>query len=134
MHLRSTRARITPRIGKIHPWLVVCKFDFCLELFKVLDHNVLGVTNYGLEVTEKSSSSVIISFHDKIRLERLFDKFGDKKDDNERLFSKIYQRGKVSAIIGEHKLWFFLYDRSKEELTVKLKYGFWNKKGMPQHA
>ena len=79
MHLRSTRARITPRIGKIHPWLVVCKFDFCLELFKVLDHNVLGVTNYGLEVTEKSSSSVIISFYDKIRLELLFDKTVDKQ-------------------------------------------------------
>lgn len=51
--------RMTPKLSKIHLWLVVCKLDFCLGVFDILIHDVLGLTNYGIYKTENKSSYVI---------------------------------------------------------------------------
>ena len=121
--------RLSPRMSKVHPWMVIFDLPMAQEVFNILHKDVLGLTRYGLEVEEKPGS-VTITFFSLRRLCHLFDKFMDCGG-----FIKLYpwrRKGTSQAHCQPRK------KRSddlqcKSRVFAKFFYGYWNSFGISQH-
>ena len=51
--------RLSPRMSKVHPWMVIFDLPMAQEVFNILHKDVLGLTRYGLEVEEKPGSTLL---------------------------------------------------------------------------
>ena len=121
--------RLTPRMSKLHPWLVYFDLPMPQEVFNLLCKEILGRTRYGLEV-EEQPGSVTVTFSSLRRFCHLFDQFEDCGE-----FKKQFGGGKGEAklIINEEKKGTLVYNAKEEILRAKFYYGYWNCYGISQH-
>ena len=123
--------RLSPRMSKLHPWMVVFDLPMAREVFNLLHKEILGRTRYGLEVEEKPGS-VKITFFSLRRLCLLFDQFEGCESDG---FIKQLGEGKGQAklIVSDDKKGVMSYNEKAECLQAKFHYGYWNSFGISQH-
>ena len=91
--------RLSPRMSKVHPWMVIFDLPMAQEVFNILHKDVLGPTRYGWEVEEKPGS-VTITFFSLRRLCHLFDKFMDCGGFIKQLGEG---KGQVKLIVSQEK-------------------------------
>lgn len=121
--------RLSPRMSKLHPWMVCFELPMPQEVFDLLEKEILGVTRYGIEV-ETKPGSVAITFSSLRRLCNLFDQFEDCGG-----FRKKFGEGKGEAklIVNDQKKGIVIYKGKEEILRAKFHYGHWNSYGIRQH-
>lgn len=121
--------RLSPRMSKVHPWMVVFDLHMAQEVFNVLHKDILGLTRYGLEVEEKPGS-VTITFSSLRRLCHLFEKFMDCGGFIKQLGEG---KGQTKLIVSQEKKGVMIYNTKAECLQAKFYYGYWNSFGISQH-
>ena len=121
--------RLSPRMSKVHPWMVIFDLPMAQEVFNILHKDVLGLTRYGLEVEEKPGS-VTITFFSLRRLCHLFDKFMDCGGFIKQLGEG---KGQVKLIVSQEKKGVMIYNAKAECLQAIFYYGYWNSFGISQH-
>lgn len=129
---RSSRAilrRMSPRMSKLHPWLVCFEVAIPQEVFGLLHKSILGESSYGLEI-EESPRCISLKFTKLRRLVVLFNKFIDCGG-----FEKQFKGGKGHAkvIVDSEKKGVFNYMLKEEILKGQIHYGYWNEHGISQH-
>ena len=114
--------RLSPKMSKLHPWLVYFDLPMPQEVFNVLHKEILGRTRYGLKV-EENRGTVVIIFSSLRRFSHLFDQFEDCGK-----FKKQLGKGKVEAklIINDEKKGTLVYNAKEEFVETKFHYGYWN--------
>ena len=122
---------LSPRMSKLHPWMIVFDLHMAREVFNFLHKEILGRTRYGLEVEEKPGS-VKITFFSLRRLCLLFDRFEGCESDG---FIKQLGEGKGQAklIVSDDKKGVMSYNEKAVCLQAKFHYGYWNSFGISQH-
>ena len=121
--------RLSPRMSKLHPWMVVFDLPMPQEVFNLLHKEVLGRTRYGVEVEEKPGS-VTITFFSLRRLCHLFDQFEDCGEFIKQLGEG---KGQTKLIVSAEKKGIIVYKEKSECLQAKFHYGYWNSYGISQH-
>ena len=121
--------RLSPRMSKLHPWMVVVDLPMAREVFNLLQKEILGRTRYGVEVEEKPGS-VKITFFSLRRLCHLFDQFEDCGEFIKQLGEG---KGQTKLIVSEDKKGVMTYNEKAECLQAKFHYGYWNSFGIRQH-
>ena len=125
---RAILRRLSPRMSKLHPWLVCFDVSIPKEVFALLK-KVLEETSYGL-VMEETSSKVTVIFTKLRRIEVLFNKFVECNGLRKELKGK---SGIVKVIIDSEKKGVLEYLFRDEIVKVRLHYGYWNEYGVRQH-
>ena len=121
--------RLTPRMSKLHPWMVVFDLHMAQEVFNLLQKHILGRTRHGGEVEEKPGS-VKITFCSLRRLCHLFDQFEDCGEFTKNLGEG---KGQTKLIVSEDKKGVMTYNEKAECLLAKFHYVYWNSFGISQH-
>jgi len=121
--------RLTPRMSKIHPWMICFDVPMPQEVFELLNKGIVNRTSYGVEVSQKPGS-VTITFTNMRRLCALFNKFEDCEG-----FIKDLGTGKgvVKLIVDDRKNGIMRYKFKEEILQFTFHYGYWNAFGITQH-
>ena len=121
--------RLTPRMSKIHPWVICFDVPMPQEVFSLLNKGIVNRTSYGVDVSEKPGS-VTITFTNMRRLCALFNKFEDCE-----AFTKELGAGKgvVKLIVDDRKNGIMRYKFKEEILQFNFHYGYWNAFGIIQH-
>ena len=121
--------RLSPRMSKLHLWMVVFDLPMAREVFNLLRKEVLGLTRYGVEVEEKPGS-VRITFFSLRRLCHLFDRFEDCGGFIKQLGEG---KGQAKLIVSEENKGVMTYNQKAKCLQAKFHYGYWNLFGISQH-
>lgn len=110
--------RLSPRMSRLHLWLICFDVAMPQELFTVLHETILGLTQYGLDV-QVSPNSVTLTFTSLRRLEVLFNEFLDTEGFVKRLG---VGKGIVKLIVNDEKKAIFCYKIKDEILRGKIHY------------
>ena len=121
--------RLSPRMSKFHPLMVVFDLPMARGVFNLLQKEILGRTRYGVEVEEKPGS-VKITFFCLRRLCHLFDQFEDCGEFIKQLGEG---KGQSKLIVSEDKKGVMTYNEKAECLQAKFHYGYRNSFGIRQH-
>ena len=105
--------RLTPRMSKIHPWIICCDVAMSREVFN-LHKTILGESRYGLEVNEHSQT-ITLNFTKFRRLVFLFIRFVECGG-----FEKKLKEGKGHVKVVNSEKFFFVYMLEDEILRVNL--------------
>ena len=121
--------RLSPRMSKLHPWMICFELPMPQEVFNLLQKEILGITRYGIEV-ENKPGSVTITFSSLRRLCNLFDQFEDCGGFKKQLGEG---KGEAKLIVNDEKKGTMVYNAKEEVLKAAFHYGYWNCFGISQH-
>ena len=121
--------RLSPRMSKIHPWMICFDVPMPQEVFNLLNKGVVNLTRFGVDVLEQPYS-VTITFSSMRRLCALFNKFEDCQGFTKKLG---VGKGEVKLIVDERKNGIMKYKYKEEMLELKFHYGHWNAFGILHH-
>lgn len=107
--------RLSPRMSKVHLWMVVFDLPVAQQVFNILHKDILGLTRYGLEVEEKPGS-VRITFSSLRRLRHLFDKF---MDCGGFIYHLGEGKGQAKLIVSQEKKGVMIYNAKAEWWQAK---------------
>lgn len=126
---KGINRRLSPRMSKIHPWMICFDLPMPQEVFELLNKGIVNRTSYGVEVLQEPGS-VTITFTNMRRLCALFNKFEDCEG-----FIKDLGTGKgvVKLIVDDGKNGIMRYKFKEEILQFNCHYGYWNAFGITQH-
>ena len=121
--------RLTPRMSKLHPWMICFDVAMSQEVFNLLYKGIINRTSYGLDVLEKPGL-VTRTFSNLRRVCALFNKF----EDCERFVKELRAgNGVVKLIVDDSKKGIMKYNFKQEILKLNSYYGYWNAFGIIQH-
>lgn len=92
--------RLSPRMSKIHPWMICFDVPMPQEVFNLLNKGVVNLTRFGVDVLEQPYS-VTITFSSMKRLCALFNKFEDCQGFTKKLG---VGKGEVNSLKGRMEL------------------------------
>ena len=126
---KGINRRLTPRMSKIHPWMICFDVPMPQEVFELLNKGTINRTSYGVQVSEKHDS-VTITFTNMRRLCALFNKFEECDGFTKELGAG---KGVVKLIVDDRKNGIMTYKFKEETLQFSFHYGYWNAFGIAQH-
>ena len=126
---KGINRRLSPRMSKVHPWMICFDVPMPQEVFELLNKGIVNRTSYGVEVLQEPGS-VTITFTNMRRLCALFNKFEDCEG-----FIKDLGTGKgvVKLIVDDRKNGIMRYKFKEEILQFNFHYWYWNAFGITQH-
>lgn len=114
--------RPTPRMSKLHPWMVCFDLAMSQEVFNLLYKEIINRTSYGLDVLENPGLATI-TFTNLRKVCALFSKF----EDCEGFVNELGARKGVEKVIVDDSMKGIMRQNFQQEIfKLDFFYGDWN--------